>query len=132
MNLPAAGSYTVTVTPEGAATMSFVATLSADVTNTLTAGTPQSLRLAAMGQGAWLTFTTATAATRTFTLSGISSTPANKPYTVTVYNSAGTSVGSGSATTGTTVTMTNLPAGTYHAFITPVYPATATMQVTYQ
>ena len=33
-NLPAAGTYTVTAEPEGAATMTFTATLAADVTGT--------------------------------------------------------------------------------------------------
>lgn len=127
-----AGTYSVTAAPSGAASMTFLATLSVDVTNTLTINTPQSLTLAATGQGAWLTITTTTVQTHTFTVSSISATPANLSYSVTVYNSSGTSVASGSATTGTTLTMTNLPAGTYQVLITPVYPATATMQAVFQ
>jgi large repetitive protein len=130
-NLPTAGAYTVTVTPEGAATMNFVATLSADVTNTLTAGTPQTVPLAAMGQGAWLTFSATAGQTLALNLSGISSTPANTPYSVTVYNAAGTNVASGSTTTGgTTLNLPSLAAGTYNVWISPEDPSSATMQVT--
>jgi trimeric autotransporter adhesin len=128
----AAGTYSVTVTPSGAATMSFTATLSADVTDALTASTPQSLTLAATGQGAWLNFTITSTQTVTVTVSSISSTPASTSYTMTVYSSSGTSEASGSTTTGTTLTMTNLAAGTYNVLVTPQYPATASMQVSYQ
>ena len=129
-NLPAAGTYNVTVEPEGAATMSFAATLSAFVTNTLTVSTPQSLPLAAMGQAGWLTFTATAGQTLALNLSSITSTPANATYSVTVYNAAGTSVASGSTSTGTTLNLPNLAAGTYNVWISPVYPATSSMQVT--
>ena len=110
--------------------MTFAATLTADVTATLTASTPQSLPLVAMGQAAWLTFTATAGQTLALNLSGISSTPANATYSVTVYNAAGTSVATGSETTGTTLNLPNLAAGTYNAWISPVYPATTSMQAT--
>jgi hypothetical protein len=88
--------------------------------------------LAAKGQSAWLTFSIASAQTVTVTTSGISAIPANTLYSVVVYNSAGTSVGSTSTTSGNTLTLTSLAAGTYTILIAPQYPATATLQVTYQ
>ena len=112
--------------------MSFNLTASQDVTGTLTLNTPQSLNLSASGQNAWLTFSISSAQTVTVTTSGISSSPTNTTYVVTVYNSSGTSVGSTSTTTGNTLTLTNLAAGTYNILINPQYPATASLQVSYQ
>ncbi len=92
-NLPATGTYTVTVT-SGQATMSFVATLSNDLTETLTTGKPATLSLAAMGQSSTAIFTLSSAQTVALNLSSITSTPASTSYFVYVYNSSGTSVGS--------------------------------------
>jgi hypothetical protein len=112
--------------------MSLNLTAAQDVTGTLTLNTPQNVTLAAKGQNAWLTFSIASAQTVTVTTSGITSTPANTSYGVVVYNSAGTSVGSTSTTSGNTLTLTSLAAGTYNVLIGPSSPATATLQVSYQ
>jgi large repetitive protein len=129
-NLPQTGIYSVTVTPGGVATMTFTETLSADVTSTLTAGTTQTVPLTAMGQNSWLTFNVTAGQMFGLYVGGITSTPANTSYTVTVYNSAGTSVATASTTSGTAFSLTNLAAGTYNVLITPATPATATMQAT--
>ena len=129
-NLPQTGIYNVTVTPGGAATMTFTVTLSADVSGTLTAGTPKSISLNATGQDSWLTFTVTAGKTYGLYVGGITSTPANSSYTVTVYNSAGTNVATASTTSGTTFSFSNLAAGTYHVLITPATPATGSMQAT--
>jgi RNase P/RNase MRP subunit p29 len=128
--LPATGTYSVTVSPTGFATMSFAITLSSDFSATLTPSTAQSVPLTAMGQSAWLSFTATAGQTFALYASGIVSTPANTSYTVTVYNSAGTSVASGSSSSAVTLNLPTLAAGTYNVFITPATPATASMQVT--
>jgi hypothetical protein len=129
-NLPQTGIYTVTVTPNGLATMTYAVTLSVDVTATLTVGTADPVSLAAMGENAWLTFTATSGETLALYVSGITTTPANTSYTITVYNSSGTSVASGSATSGTTFNLPSLAAGTYNVLITSSAAATGTMQVT--
>jgi large repetitive protein len=131
-NLPLTGTYRIQVVPGTQQTMSLNLTAAQDVTGTLTLNTPQNVTLAAKGQNAWLTFSIASAQTVTVTTSGITSTPANTSYGVVVYNSAGTSVGSTSTTSGNTLTLTSLAAGTYNVLIGPSSPATATLQVSYQ
>jgi large repetitive protein len=131
-NLPVTGTYSIQVLPGTQQTMSFNLTAALDVTGTLALNTPQNVTLAAKGQNAWLSFTITPAQTVTVTTSSISSTPANTPYSVVVYNSAGTSVGSTSTTSGNTLTLTSLAAGAYNILISPQNPATATLQVTYQ
>jgi len=131
-NLPVTGTYRVQVMPGTQQTMNFNLTAAQDVTGTLTLNTPQNVTLAAKGQSAWLTFSITPAQTVTVTTSGISAIPANTLYSVVVYNSAGTSVGSTTTSSGNTLTLTSLAAGTYNILIVPQYPATATLQVTYQ
>jgi hypothetical protein len=131
-NLPVTGTYTLTIEPPGQTQIGFTETLSQDLGGTLALNTPQNLTPSAVGQNAWLTFTIASAQTVTVTDSSISSSPASTTYAMTVYNSAGTSMGTASSTTGTTLTLTNLAAGTYNILISPGFPATATLQVNYQ
>jgi YD repeat-containing protein len=128
--LPMTGTYNVSVTPGGAATMSFNVTLSNDASATLVKGTPHTVTLPAMGESAWLTFNATAGATFALYVSGITSTPANTSYTITVYNSAGTSVAGASTTSGTTFNLLGLPAGAYHVLIKPLTAATGSMQVT--
>jgi hypothetical protein len=131
-SLPATGTYTINVEPGTQQTMSFYLTPSQDVTATLALNTAQGVTLSSTGQAAWLTFSIASTQTVPVVTSSLTSTPSGTSYTVTVYNSSGTSVGSTSTTTGNTLTLTNLAAGTYNILIYPQYPATASLQVTYQ
>jgi len=130
-NLPVTGTYTIKIIPGTLQTMSFSLTASQDVTGTLVLNTPQAITLAAVGQNAWYTFTIASAQTVPVTTSGIAATPVSTSYTVTVYNSSGTSVGSTTTSSGNTLTLTSLPAGTYNVLISPQYPATAGLQLSY-
>jgi hypothetical protein len=127
--LPATGTYSVTVSPTGFATMSFGMTLSSVFSATLTPSTAQTVPLTAMGQTAQLNFTAAAGQTFALYASGITSTPANVSYTVNVYNSSGTSVASGSSSSTVTLNLPTLTAGTYSVVVTPATPATATLQL---
>ena len=130
-NLPVTGTYTIKIVPGTLQTMSFSLTPSQDATGTLVLNTPQTVTLGATGQNAWYTFTIASAQTVPVTTSGITATPVSTSYTVTVYNSSGTSVGSTTTSSGNTLTLTSLPAGTYNVLISPQYPATAGLQLSY-
>jgi len=129
-NLPQTGTYTVIVQPGGQATMSFVATLSQDVTGSLASGTPSTINLAATGQSATFTFATTATQSIALTVSSVGISPSTTLY-VYVYNASGTSVGNTSTTTGTTLNLTNLPAGTYTVLITPWFPTTGSLQLSY-
>jgi hypothetical protein len=131
-NVPTTGTYTLRIVPEGQQTMSFGLTASQDVTATLTLNTPQNVSLPQTGQNAWLTFTIASEQTITVTTTGINAMPANTTYDIVVYSSSGSSVGSTSTTSGDTLTLSDLAAGTYNVLITPQYPATSSVQVSYQ
>jgi hypothetical protein len=130
-NLPVTGTYRVQVMPGTQQTMSFNLTASQDVSGTLALNVPQNVTLVP-GQNTWLTFTATAGETVAVSASSMLTNPAGQNVGLTVYNSAGTSVGSTSTTTGNTLTLTNLAAGTYNILIGPQYPATATLQVTYQ
>jgi hypothetical protein len=112
--------------------MSFNLTLSIDMTAALSAGTPVSLNLAAIGQNALVAFTTTATQTVTFNVSSVSTLPAGQYMYAYVYNSSGSSVGSTQTTGSAAATLTNLPAGTYSVLITPVNPVTSSLQVEYQ
>jgi hypothetical protein len=130
-NLPATGTYTITVT-SGQATMSFAGTLATDIAATLLASTPQSVSLAAMGQSATAQFTTTATGNRTVTLASVAISPSTT-LGITVYNSSGSSVGSTSiGTAGGNLSLSSLAAGTYSVVVVPNYPATASFQLSYQ
>jgi len=131
MNLPKTGTYTVTVLPNGAATMTFTATMSVDVGGHMTLGTGLPVNLAALGQSALLNFTATAGENVTLTVSGITTVPASTYVYVYVYNAAGTQVGSANGLITATVNLSALPAGTYTVLITPTYPVTASMTATY-
>jgi len=129
-NLPQTGTYGVTVQPNGAATMSFTATLSQAVTGSLSPSVPLSVNLSAPGQAALLSFTAASGAAAALNLSGITTAPANTALTAQVYNSAGTVVASTTTAGATTLNLSNLEADTYSVWILPGSVATGTLQVT--
>jgi hypothetical protein len=131
-NLPQTGTYTLVMDPVGQQTMSFNVAASQAVTGTLTAGTPQSVTLSQPGRYAVLSFTATAGETVALTFGSITTSPASQSVSVTVYNSSGTQVTGANSTTGTTLNMTNLSAGTYTVVVIPNYAATASLQVSYQ
>jgi YD repeat-containing protein len=129
LNLPATGTYSIILRPATApSTMSFRITLSPPYTTPITLGTPQSVTLTE-GQFVWSSFTLAATQNVAATLSSYVTSPAGGGRTITVRNASGTSVGS---TTGTTLSITNLAAGTYTLLITPTNGVSATMTMNVQ
>ncbi|MHB8347171.1 MAG: IPT/TIG domain-containing protein [Acidiferrobacterales bacterium] len=127
----AAGTYTVIVEPEGAATMSFQATLTADVSTNLGANTAYNLNLAQPGQEGLLSFSATAGQTFALSLSGISTTSAG--LTVNIYEPNGTQLQNMTipgTQTSAVFNLPYLPAGTYSVSIVPNNGATASMQAT--
>jgi large repetitive protein len=131
-NLPQTGTYEVTVLPSASTTMSFTATVSTDITAALAADTPLNIDLAAVGQNAIVTFTATAGETVYLTVGDITTVPTNTTISFYVYNPSGGTITNAGSTTGATVTLSNLAAGTYTVWISPAAPATATLQVSYQ
>ncbi|WP_018608726.1 beta strand repeat-containing protein, partial [Uliginosibacterium gangwonense] len=121
-NLPANGTYTVRVQPNGGVAGSITLGLQSDLTGVLTAGTPVTLNFAA-NQNATYTFNGTVGQNVELSLGG--DTLAGQTY-VYVYNPDGSRLnytslyyGSGAATT-TTLTLNNLPAnGAYTVRVQP-------------
>jgi hypothetical protein len=130
LNLPQSGTYTVLVNPGNHVTMSFVATVSQDVTGVLTAGTPVSLNLSQMGQNALLTFTATSGQDFALNWGSISTTPSGTNIGLYVYGPSGTQVDGDYTTTGQTLNLMNLTAGTHTVLVRPTKPATSALQVT--
>jgi YD repeat-containing protein len=129
LNLPATGTYSIVLRPGTApSTMSFRITLSAPYATPITLGTPQSVALTE-GQFVLSSFTLPATQNVAVTLSSYVTSPAGGGRTITVRNASGTSVGN---TTGTTLNLTNLAAGTYTLSIVPSYGVSATMTVNVQ
>jgi YD repeat-containing protein len=129
LNLATTGTYSVQVLPMGPQTMTFGFTASKDLTGTLALNTPQSVTLVP-GEDTSLSFIATAGQTVAVSANTIVTTPAGQSVTVTVYNSSGTSVGSGSGTASVVVNLPNLAAGTYSVVMVPSYGASATAQVT--
>lgn len=128
-----AGTYSVLLAPNGVATMSFNATLTTDVTASLSANTPYTLNLAQPGREGRLTFTATAGQYLALAVGDLSTTPTNQYVTLNVYKPDGTQLESVPARTGYTFNLPNLAAGTYTLTVIPAYAATtATMQVTLQ
>ena len=130
-SLPQTGTYLITVTPNGQASTTFAATLSSDVSGTLTIGTPVSIDLAAVGQSATLTFTISSQQTVAVAMNSLSLSPANSVLFLNVLQQNGSSVpgGGGSTSTGMAENITNLAPGTYTVRVVPQYPVTGTVQL---
>ncbi|HZT02529.1 MAG TPA: IPT/TIG domain-containing protein, partial [Steroidobacteraceae bacterium] len=130
LNLPQSGTYQVQVTPANSSqTMSFAATFSTDVTGALVPNTTMPVSLGSMGQSGVFTFTTTAGQTVALSESGVTTTPAGVWIGMTVYNSAGTQVGSTSGSSFATLNLPNLPADTYHVLVCPGSPATSSLHL---
>jgi hypothetical protein len=120
------------VLPNGFGTMNFTATLSADVTGTLAANSPQGVTLAALGQSAQLALNAPGGQSVTLDFSAFTTSPAGGQVLIYAFNSSGAqingfslSAASGSFGLGT------LSAGAYSILVEPLTPVTSAMQVTY-
>jgi YD repeat-containing protein len=126
--LPLTGTYTMNLVPATTQTFSVTLSMVMDVSDTLTPGSPYSLNLSTLGQDAALNFSATAGQTLVLNFSGIASVPAGLPYTVTILNSAGNQVTATASTTGSTLNLPNLAAGTYTVLVTTPSAATATIQ----
>lgn len=130
-SLPVTGRYKIEVTvhPNWSTRISGTLTASKGLTGTLAAGTPQAVTLTPTGRPALLTFTLASAQTVSMAFSSIVTTPAGRSVGAEIVNAAGTTVASGSSTTGFTLNTGTLAAGAYKVWIYPLTPSTASVTV---
>jgi nicotinamide riboside transporter PnuC len=130
-NLAQSGTYRMELHTPATQTMSGTLTVSQNVTGTLSPSVPMSLNLSTVGQGAHLTFTATAGQTFALALSSLSTTPANSPMHMNVYNAAGQLLYNSSTTSSNlTFNLRNLAADTYFVWIAPRYPVTSTVDVT--
>jgi hypothetical protein len=77
-----------------------------------------------------LSFSASAGQSFTVQIANVTTTPANTPVTVQIYNNSNYGqIASATTTTGTTFNLSNLSAGTYVVWIGPQTPATTSMQV---
>jgi hypothetical protein len=86
--LPATGTYSITITPSSPATMTFSAAASLNLTDTITPNTPYNLKLNEIGQYAMLSFTASAGQSFAVQIGNVTTTPANTPVSVQVYNNS--------------------------------------------
>lgn len=128
LSLPDTGDYLVTVSPPAGSSMAFTAQVSEAVDTSLSLDTPFSLSLPLTGQFAMLPFTATAGQTVALRVGSIVTSP-SQPMFIAVYNPSGTQILNASSS-GTTLNLRNLVAGTYKLQLSPVYGGTGSAQVT--
>ena len=135
INLSATGVYTVKLTPLYGGTFNLTATLSSEISATLTPDTAFALSVARPGQNGRLTFSGAAGQQLGLALKNVvlqNVMPSNAAGTVTVYKPDGTSLANTTFQNNSqpTIDLPVLPVtGTYTVFIDPPYATTGTMDV---
>jgi hypothetical protein len=89
------------------------------------------LNLSVLGQNALYTFSAAAGESVALTMSSVATSPPGVSVTMTVYRPDNSQLSSTSSTSGATLNLTSLPAGTYSVLISPTKPATTTLQLGY-
>ena len=132
--LPQTGLYSITFYPNSgyAQSLSGAATVSSNVTGSLTVGAPVGVNLPELGQGAMYTFTAVAGQNLTLNVSSVATIPVNTALNVAVVNSAGTVVSQTKTSTSATLSLTNLAADTYSVRVSPALPCTSTLQIALQ
>lgn len=130
--LTATGTYRVEIEPGAQQSASYALTLSQSSGSALTPSTTSvPVTFSVPGQNAQYTFTATAGQIVAVRLAGTSMAPANSDVAVRVYNPSGSQILSGNATTtGVTLNLTNLVAGTYSISVVPTYAATGSAQLT--
>lgn len=131
-NLPATGTYTVIVTPNGATTMGYQVVEMPDPNQgAIQAGTPVSVNLAQFGQHNIYTFTATAGENVIVYESGLSTTPSGYNVNGWVIAPNGTVLTELSPpSTSSYVNLQNLPqTGTYMLIIEPAWAATASLTI---
>lgn len=126
--LPATGTYRVFVGPNAQTTMNFTFTLSQGILGSLTPGSPLNLNFSSRGQHALLTFSATAGQTFALNVASITTQPAGRAVNVNVLNPNG-SASNAASSTGLTLNLSNLDAGTYKVLIMPADATAASMQV---
>ncbi len=131
VNAPVTGPYTVHVVPQGAATMTFNATLSTDLVGTLTVGAPTTRTFDVPGRQALLTFAATANQTVALRFDSLAMAPAGTGIGYVVYHPNGNVVASnGNLTAATTLNLPNLAAGTYSVYVAPRNASMGSVQLT--
>jgi len=129
--LTQSGTYTVSLTPAGSATMAFTETVSPDVTAALTPGTAVNLNLATLGQCAVLTFQGIPGQLVDLTANSVATVPAGNYMFFSIYDPHGNVFGNFNAATGSSYQPTIVIPGTYTVIVSPYStPVASTMQFT--
>ncbi|WP_045767701.1 IPT/TIG domain-containing protein [Xanthomonas albilineans] len=129
------GTYTVVVSPplDGDRKMKFTATLSTDLTDSLTPGTAKAVSLTRRGQNARLSFNGKVGQTLALRVSGETTVPVGRDVHYIVYAPDGSQVNDMwvSSTSGSgAMNLPTLPSdGTYMVFVDPFYGETANATV---
>jgi YD repeat-containing protein len=129
--LPATGTYRIEVSPgDVTQTMTFTLRLSQAIGGAISpSATPLTLNFGSAGQYAQYTFTATAGKYITLRVDPTSIAPVNSELVLRVYNPTGTQIGVVAVTTtGATINLTNLAAGTYTVTIVPTYAATGQAQ----
>ncbi|WP_431100493.1 IPT/TIG domain-containing protein [Roseateles noduli] len=126
-----AGSYLIRFQANGTSVTAGTATLSSDVTGTMVVGTPYPLTVR-HGQNGRLTVTVPAGA-RSLVVGTPSTTPTGKYVLVQVLNASGSIVASSNySTSGGTLSLGTLAAGTYTVVVDPSFGASASVTLTMQ
>jgi hypothetical protein len=129
-NLPLTGTYLLQISTAYAAITGGTVTLSSDMTGTLTANTPFALNLR-VGQQARLTFA-GTAATHALNVGTPTTGPSGQSLAITVLDSGGNQVASGSFNAAGALNLGSLTAGSYTVLVVPATGVSANVTLTYQ
>jgi hypothetical protein len=133
LSIPTTGTYTININPPNQQTMNVGVTIAQDMTGTISSGTNQGLDLSQLGELARLSFTVvAGQPLSSATLSGVSTSPANTTIWMGVYTQGGSFVTGAGTTSGETVSLSGLAAGSYYLWIGPETAATSSMQLSFQ
>jgi hypothetical protein len=126
------GTYSVTVNPDGQATMGAALSLPPDVTGTLTLNSSTTVSLTSPGQQGEFTFVATANEAVILSASSFATTPANTPVTFYVYNASGALVNQVSLSADGTLNVGTLGAGTYTVVVAPNNAATGSVSIDMQ
>ena len=132
-NLPQSGLYSVALLPPPGIKISANATLSAELTGTLTAGAAQSVTAGRAGQNGRYTFSGTSGDSTALKLMAVATTPSAQTLNLFLYRPDGAYMGSTSVSGTATAGILNLPSlpstGTYTVVLDPSVAATWQAQV---
>ena len=129
LSLPQTGNYTVKVTPSGASTMSFTATVSRAITGLLSSRVVKNVSLMS-GQFTQLTFAGIAGGDACLTVDTVATTPSGQNLEVHIIAPNGTDVANSFGGGTRQYTLSNLQAGTYTVLMYTWYGVPVTANVT--